>query len=356
MEELKTKYGITDEAIQEIADAVEPEEEVPPEPRLPTMGKTGRVYQPSLISQAMKGDISIAEAIILLDYQDRRERREEERRWAREGGGRYGGQTSDLEKILNEMREERKEHQDQIEKLILNRRAEDAEEKAKRAEAEKEELVKTQKQKEIMEVATRTAAAEALKQYEPQITMLAEKVSTLNPQQRQGFFDEVFAGVETDLKNQFTQSIIERLKPPVQPITKTDEQGKTSVDWNALIDRGAKLAERYIDAQKGPPPKLEMKEISTTPGGIPSPLAEGSQEKTPPEAPTKVETPVTSPISPLDIKGIGPERAKRLEEMNITDARQLAIISPSHLKESLNISKETAEDIIKQAKDLVETA
>ncbi|GAF98740.1 unnamed protein product, partial [marine sediment metagenome] len=45
-----------------------------------------------------------------------------------------------------------------------------------------------------------------------------------------------------------------------------------------------------------------------------------------------------------------------LEEMGITDARQLTTISSSHLADELGISKEKADDIVKQAKDLIDQA
>jgi len=62
----------------------------------------------------------------------------------------------------------------------------------------------------------------------------------------------------------------------------------------------------------------------------------------------------SSPIPPQDIDGIGPSRAKELEEMGITDARQLTQISPSHLSDQLGVSKEKAEDLIAQARDLAD--
>jgi len=370
MEELKEKYGITDDVIFEIAEAVEPDSEVP---EFPNMGKPRTFSQPfsggapsSTIASAMKGDISIAEAIILMDYQDRRERRDEERRWVRPAQD--TSNFDKFEKLLSEMREERKEYRDSIERLILSRRAEDAEEEAKRLKAEKEELIATQRQKEIIEGAVQGAVEQIGDTYGKRIDTLASRLQSVPENQRQGFWDELFTDFETDLRTQFKNLITSRLKEPEKPLTKTDEEGKRTVDWDGLLDRGYKLLDKYIDTQKGPPPKLPVRPVQPE-GGAPGPLEEGPSEpseglRMPPaeEPPETVEVPVekpavtTPPIPVTNIAGIGPSRAKDLEGMGITDARQLSKVSPGHLAESLKINREKADDMVKQAKDLLDQA
>lgn len=129
-----------------------------------------------------------------------------------------------------------------------------------------------------------------------------------------------------------------------------------------MADRGEKILDKILSARKGPPPKVPVETVPTHPGGAPGPLSEGPDEPIEPmEAEYEVvaepkPTVASSTIPPEDIAGIGPSRTKELEEMGITDARQLAKISPSHLSDQLGISKEKADDIVKQAKDLTDQA
>lgn len=356
MEELKQKYGIDDKAIFEIADSLEPEAEAP---EIPPVGNERTAPPPesgalpASLQQAMRGDISIAEAIILMDFMDRKEDRRERRY-----GTTQPAQDTSMKGILEEMREERRGHQEQIEKLILGKRADDAEERAKRAEEDLKKKEETDRQREIVEVAVRGAVSEMGQKYDTQFESLAQRVSQLPVNQQKSFWDEMFTDFESDLRNQFKASVIERLKPPEAPITKTDETGKKSLDWEVLLDKGYKLADKYLENQKGPPPKLTVQEIATQPGGALVPLAEDTTkaaESPPPEAPA-VATPPTTPIPPQDLAGIGPERAKKLSELGIDDARKLAKVSPGYLKDQLGVGKEKAEDIIKQAKELAEQA
>lgn len=355
MEELKQKYGIDDKAIFEIADALEPEADAPESPKMgneraATPSASGAL--PASLARAMSGDVSMAEALIYMDYQDRRDRREEERH---ERKYRPTQDTSEIKDIVNEMREERKAHQEQIERLILGKRADDAEERAKRSEENLKKKEEDDRQRELVEGAVRGAVGEIDQRYGAQLTSLANKIQSLPVIQQTSFMDEISADFGSNLKDEFKATILNRLKPPEKPITKTDDEGKKSIDWESLLDRGFKLADKYVEAQKAPPPKLPIKEIPPLPGATPAPLAEGPTkpaEGPPPEAPAAP----TPPIPPQDLEGIGPERAKKLESIGITDARQLSKVSPSYLKEQLGVGKDKAEEIVKQAKELTEQA
>lgn len=353
MEELKQKYGIDDKAIFEIADSLEPDSEAPESPQVgneKTAASPESGSIPSSLASAMRGDISIAEAIILMDFMDRKEDRRERRYAAPPPQG-----TSNMEKLIEEMREERRSHQEQIEKLILGKRADDAEERAKRAEEDLKKKEETDRQREVVEGAVRGAVGVIDQKYGAQLDTLASRIQNLPANQQTSFMDELFTEFGTSLKDEFKTTILNRLKPPEKPLTKIDEEGKKSLDWEALIDKGYKLADKYIDTQKGTPPKLPVKEIPARLGDTSGPLAEGppkAAEGPPQEAPAATPP----PISPQDLTGIGPERAKKLSEIGINDARQLAKISPGYLKDQLGVGKETAEDIIKQAKELHEQA
>ena len=360
MEVLKEKYGITDDAIFEIADALEPDSESPPMP--PIMGKRESLsYPSSTISRAMSGEISIAEAIVLMDYMDRKDDRRDRRAQPPQD-------TSGIKDLIQEIREERKEHLNSIERLVLGRKAEDAEEKARRLEEELKAEKEAQRQRDIVEGAVQGAVGQIEETYGRRLDSLASRLQDIPANQREGFFDEVFKDFEVDLKSQFKDLILDRLKPPEKPLTKTDEEGKRTLDWDGLLDRGYKLADKWMETQKGPPPKLPVRPVQPE-GGAPGPLGEGPSEPSeglrmpPVEEPSEaVEVPVekpavtTPPIPVTNIAGIGPSRAKDLEGMGITNARQLSKVSPGHLAESLKINREKADDMVKQAKDLLDQA
>ena len=356
MEELKLKYGIDDKAIFEIANSLEPEADAP---EIPSMGNERTAPPPApgafpaSLASAMKGDVSIAEAMILMDFQDRRDRREEERY---ERKNRPTQDASEIKDLIGEMREERRAHQEQIEKLILGKRADDAEERAKRAEEDLKKKEETERQREVVEGAVQGAVNTIGQRFGSRIDDLASRIQTLPVNQQTSFMDELFTDFGSSLKDEFKTTILSRLKPPEKPLTKTDGEGKKSFDWENVIERGFKLADKYVETQKGKPPKLQVEEIRTQPGGLPTPLAEGSPkaaEEPPPEAPP-IAPPPPTPIPPQDLEGIGPERAKKLESIGITDARQLTKVSPGYLKDQLGVGKDKAEDIIKQAKELAE--
>lgn len=199
--------------------------------------------------------------------------------------------------------------------------------------------------------------------YGSQLDALAGRLQNLPENQQRGFWDELFTDFEADLKGQFKGLVLDRLKAPEKPVVTRDEEGKTSLDWGAMADRGEKILDKILSARKEAPPRVPVETVPTHPGGAPGPLSEGHVEPVEPveaeyEAVAEEPKPAvtSSTIPPEDIAGIGPSRTKELEEMGITDARQLAQISPSHLSDQLGISKEKADDIVKQAKDLTDQA
>ena len=353
MDELKAKYGITDEAIYEIADSLEPDSEAP---ELPPMGNRGVAPAPGGLPQslasAMRGDVSIAEAIILMNYMDRQEDRREKRTQPQDSTG--------MKDIIAEMREERKQYQDNIEKLILGKRAEDSEEKARRLEEELKQEKDAQRQRENTAAAVKTAVSEVEQRYGPRLDQLALQYNNMTPNQQKGFFDEIAEELGAEMKNQFKELITARLQPPKDPMVKTDEAGKAAIDWGAALDRGFGLGEKWLDTQKGKPPKLPV--VPMKPGGAQGPLVEappeplGGEPEEQPQAEDPAAPPVRPPVPISGITGIGPAREKELKEIGITDAQHLSKLSPKHLAETLKISKEKAEDIIKQAKDQVDQA
>ena len=359
MEELKQKYGIDDEAIFEIADSLEPDSEVP---EFPNMGKTRTPAPsspgalPASLASAMRGDISIAEAIILMDYMDRKDDRRERRYQPPQD-------TANIGKLLDELRDERRENREYLEKVVMRQRVEDSESRAKSAEQTLEEERAVQRQRDMVDGAVRGAVDQIGEVYGARLDEIARRISVLPENQQKGFWDEVFTDFETDLKGQFKNLVLDRLKAPAKPVVKTDEEGKTSLDWGGMLDRGEKILDKFLDARKEAPPRVPVQEVPTQPGGAPRPFPETPAEPAEPieaeykvvvEQPTPEPVVKSSPIPPQNIDGIGPSRAKELEEMGITDARQLTQISPGHLSDQLGISKEKAEDIVKQAKDLAD--
>ena len=355
MDELKAKYGITDDAIYEIADSLEPNSEAP---ELPTVGNKGTPPAPEYgglpqsLASAMRGDINIAEAIILMDFMDRKEDRRDRRTQPQDS-------SSSMEKLVNEMREERKQYQASIEKLILGKRTEDAEEKSKRLEEELKAEKDTQRQREATAAAVKTAVSEVEQRYGQRLDQLANQYRDMTPAQQKGYFDDIAEELGSGFKEQFKEMIMARLKPPTEPVVRTDETGKPTIDWGNALDRLFGLGDKYLETQKEKPPKLPV--VPMQPGGVKPPLVEapskgkeGAPEEQPPEEPAA--PPAGSPVPVSGIAGIGPAREKELAEMGVTDAQHLSKLSPKHLAESLKISKEKAEDIINQAKDKVDQA
>ena len=356
MDELKAKYGITDDAIYEIADSLEPDSEAPETPTLgirgaPPAASSGGL--PMSLAQAMRGDINIAEAIILMDFMDRKEDRRDRRTQPQDSTG--------IKDLITEMREERKQFQSTIETMILGKRAEDAEEKSKRLEEELKAERDTQRQRENTAAAVQTAVSEVEQRYGKRLDQLASQYANMTPTQQKGFFDEIAEELGTDLKNQFKEMITARLQPPKEPMVKTDESGKPTIDWGNAIDRLFGLGDKYLETQKEKPPKLPVQPIPERPGGAPHPLVEAPPEALggepeEPQADEPTAPPSRPPVPVSGIAGIGPAREKELREIGITDAQHLSKLSPKHLAETLKISKEKAEDIIKQAKDQVDQA
>lgn len=361
MEELKGKYGIDEEAIFEIADSLEPDSEAPvfvqPEDERRSTPSRSEALPPSLAS-AMRGDIGIGEAIILMDYMDRKEDRRDRRTQP-------PSDTSGIADLIAEMREERKDFSVQMQHLVLGKRADDAEDRAKTAEQALEDDRAAQRQKDAITGAVQEAVGQIGEEFGVKLDYLAGRVQDLPPNQQTGFWNELFTDYETDLKEQFKGMILNRLKPPEKPVVKTDEEGKTSLDWGAMLDRGEGILEKILNARKEAPPRVPVDEVPLTPEVPLGPLSEGPAAHVEPveaefkaveEEPPPVAPVVSSPIPPQDIAGIGPSRAQELADMGITDVRQLTAISPSHLSDQLGISKGKAEDIVAQAKDLIDQA
>jgi len=355
MDELKAKYGITDEAIYEIADSLEPDSETPENPIMGNRGTPPAASSgglPMSLASAMRGDINIAEAIILMDFMDRKEDRRERRTQPQDSTG--------MKDIIAEMREERKHYQDSIERLILGKRVEDSEEKTRRLEEELKAEKDAQKQRENTAAAVKTAVSEVEQRYGTRLDQLANQYAGMTPNQQKGFFDEIAEDLGAEMKNQFKELITARLQPPKEPMVKTDEAGKATIDWGNALDRLFDLGDKYVNTQRDKPPKLPVQPIP--PGGAKPPLVEAPPEALGggPEEEPQAEEPTAPPVRPLvpisGITGIGPAREKELKEIGITDAQHLSKLSPKHLAETLKINKEKAEDIIKQAKDQVDQA
>ena len=374
IEELKQKYGIPDEAINEIVDAVELET-TPTD--FPILGNTVKPDPPpspsplpASLASAMRGDISIAEAIILMDFLDRKDARREPRNT-------QPPLQPEVMKIIDEMRKEIQEQRKMFETALLSKKAEEAEERIKQLELELQREREEKRRKELLDTAVNAAVQRIDEQYGRRMDDIVNRFNQLTPTQQKSFLDEVAAELGEEIKEEFKQMISERLRPPKEPVVKTDKEGKPTIDWGNAIDRLLALGDKYLEAQKRAPPRLQVREIPTQGGGT-SPLPdtpseeEGEPTEEPAEEPRdepqeteeaepepeKEEEPpeeAEPPSPPLTkISGIGPSRAKTLEEMGITDTRQLAKVSTKHLADTLKISRDAAEDIINQAKNLID--
>jgi len=275
MRELKEKYNISDEDMLKIADSVEPEYE-PEESETPIMGigapRTRSSEEPlsTTLSSVMKGDLSIAEAIILMDFLDRRDRRDQERNQPR--------QSSDTDRIMEKIQErideaEKRSREDReyFEKLLLGKKTEEAEERATRAESELKKRDESEFQRKMVE----DAIDQALEKVQPELKDLREKVSHFTPTQQKGFWDEVFSEVGDEIKQDVTGQIMKRLRGEEEKETApvTDKEGKPVINWQNVLNRLIKVGEKYVDAIGKAPPKLPIREV-------PPPLSETSQGET----------------------------------------------------------------------------
>jgi hypothetical protein len=301
MKELKEKYNLSDEAILEIAGSLEPELE---KPEMPTMGSRPAPSRasgdeeplPAMLASAMKGDLSIAEAIILMDFMDRRERRDQERTMPK--------QSSDIDRLIekmdsrmDKMDEKTKDDRAYFEKLILGKKIEETEERARRSEEELKKRDEEERQSKITEEAFRRAS----EKYEPQLRELREKVSTLPPNQQKSFWDEVFGeaadGIKQDLANQILKRLRGEEEKEVPPIT--DKEGKIVFNWEKFTKRLIDLGEKYLETRGQPPPKLPIKEV-------PPPFSESTES-------LGGEAPKIEPQNPIPEVGIRGEEVATLE-------------------------------------------
>lgn len=265
MKELKDKYGLTDEAIVEIADSLEPELE---ETETPIMGsrtvprRTSEEDLPATLSSAMRGDLSIGEAIVLIDFMDRRERRDQERNSPR--------QDSNIDRLIEKMdsrmdkaEEKARDDRGYFEKLILGKKMEETEERAKKLEEDLKKREEEDRQSRLLEDAYKRAS----EKYEPALKELREKVSGLPANQQKSFWEEIFGEVGDEIKRDMAEQIIKRIKgeeeKEVAPVT--DKEGKIVFNWEGLVKRVIKLGEKYIETMGQAPPRLGVREVGTPP-------------------------------------------------------------------------------------------
>jgi hypothetical protein len=302
MKELKEKYNLSDEAIFEIASSLEPE---PEEPETRTMGsrpaptRASEEPLPMTLASAMKGDLSIAEAIILMDFMDRRERRDRE--------GASPTSSSDIDRLIEKMdnrmekmEEKIREDRASFEKLLLGKKIEETEERAKRSEEELKKREEEERQSKIAEDAFNKAS----EKYEPQLRELREKISILPANQQKSFWDEVFGEAADGIKQDLANQILKRLRGEEEKEvpTITDKEGKIVFNWEKFTKRLIDLGEKFLENRGQPPPKLPVKEV-------PPPFSE-STESLGGEAP-KIES-ESGDVTPIPEVGVREEEIATL--------------------------------------------
>lgn len=352
----------------------------------------------------------MVEMIFLMDFMDRKEERKRDRDEIRRNPP-GGGQQSDVTRLLEEMRESRRQSEKEstdtrhyVETLLLGRKVEDAEAKAKEMEtaykASNDYITSQQKE------------TQAMAYYTQKLEQLVGGVSRLPPQQQNDFLGEVMSEVGGEVKQEFKDRFIKAIRGEAPAGSVAPMGGIPKSYWD-LAERALGVLEKYITAgaQTPPPPPRTVQPIPQahelppeysavplppSPDTGPSPESRPeaasyervpearAQSNVPPatifgalnkeaEAPPSGETTpapeqarminpmeaiqVNAAQKPLaeitDIHGIGPKYSQELQMINVSDVRTLAGQNPDELASKLNIPPARAKDWVDQAKDLI---
>ena len=299
---LKEKYpGLTDEQISEIAESVSlrnvPDEGLGQQKEPESGGE-----MPNFLGKLGGGEMTMAEALVLMDFFDRKQAREDARRdekirraeivlenrrldiKERELAVTKPKQPEEAEatKHLKEMDEKIDRRFEKLEGALTEKRVEDAEKRAQEAESKLKDTTKEIEHEKLIEAKVQekvTPLSEANKTLEETVKTLNEKLQNIP----KGEKDTLMANMENTFKNKmgdaFTEYIMERLNPKEkEPSIQTKEGGQ--VDWGKELP---KMIYKSIDTigefiKKIPPPGTlpSRKEVTPmeVPGGAPAPTPE----------------------------------------------------------------------------------
>jgi peptidyl-tRNA hydrolase len=203
---------------------------------------------------------------------------------------------SGLDELLEKWEKRFTEYQTNIEKLLLGKKAEEAEEKAERLEKELKEIKEKIEQEKLLT----EKIQEAITPYKEQISqlqqLLAEKTKGMSENEKRTFFQSLGEQIEQTLSSEVSTTIAKRVAEAITsaftpkeeeiPVTK---EGK--VDTYKMIDKWVReglktvqtLAQRW---PQGKPPPKEVQKIPITTVTHPE-----TPPTTPPETPIVISKP-----------------------------------------------------------------
>ncbi len=283
----------------------------PPEAPQPETPKS-RVYE--LLQSLRGGKTDPLMALLLLSELRRMERDEERWSYEREHLLRQTQNPSkevDIEKLLEKVTQSWEtrfqQYQSNLEKLLLGRKAEEAEEKALRLEKE----LKETKEKIELEKLLKDKVEEALVPYKEQISqlqnILASKTAGMTENEKKGFFQSLGEQIESSLSQEVSDTIaknvasaITKAFAPKEEEVPVTPEGK--VDTYKMVDRWVKrgldtlktVVERW---PKGKPQMQQVRKLPTAQETPPTPTA-------PPQPPPQpiIEVPKEAEQKPAEEK------------------------------------------------------
>jgi hypothetical protein len=252
---------------------------------------------------------------------------------------------SDLDELLEKWEKRFAEYQANIEKLLLGKKAEEAEQKAERLEKELKEMKEKIEQEKLLSEKIQEAIAPYKEQISQLQELLAEKTKGMSENERKGFFQKLAEEIENNISNEVTSTIakniasaiMEAFTPKEEPPPVTKE-GK--VDTIRLVDRwvrqGLDVVQRYLKAKEGPPPPKPIQKIPIQTSASISPTVTATTALPTTTAPNPAETTPTLTASPPEATVSAPQ------EMSSQEPKQLEQPKPEAKPEILEQPKQEA--------------
>jgi len=322
---LKAKYNLTDEALQELMSGLKanrpsvPVEEEGEEEQAPES-------MPQIFSKIGKGETSLGDAIVLIDFQDRREARRKERQsnltpetitnavveGVKQALGGKPPQSEEMpawaKKIQDDLNEIKSREEKKEEETRLQQTVEKAVEPLRQdLKTTQDELAKT---KEGLKEPKPPPAKGELETTKETLQALQEidelrgkpKMPEKSKEVMIDLNEEIATALGDELKKAVVDAVHEKIsgeKEEGAPPVTTTAEGKVQIDWYNLGQRILKTVDKFIEKLPvAAPPKMPVKEMPppSKPPQLPTPPP--TAPVTPPPAPPTSTAPITPTPQP----------------------------------------------------------
>ncbi|MEM1522257.1 MAG: hypothetical protein QXU69_04485 [Thermofilaceae archaeon] len=217
------------------------------------------------------------------EWRERREERRERRRWQQT-------QPQDLRELVRELVREVnatwesrfKEYQASIEKLLIAKKLEEAEERAARLEKE----LKERERREELERSLKEKIEEGLAPYKEEVKriqeLVSEKLKVMSEGERKGFFQALGEQIEKQIGSEVSEVIAKQVASAlVNAFTPKEEKEEVpvtkegEVDKYRMVDRWIRMGLRAVEelAKSWSMPRPPMKEVRKLPVSATAPPA-----------------------------------------------------------------------------------